>query len=186
MKSHQGDSIPTHVTLSEQELDGPLGLCQPIKRRRTRCIHNKNRGRRGTLYPAHDPEIIGAYLDPGATALAPTKSLPWHRCPQGRDQIKAWSPSRIASNRPIGPPSTRIGSNRSDPSRALLRRGTAARLPRICGLRQQTRRQGGANCLEYHFSQRLTVVNRIGSLIGIARVRIAALRLTGVGLTRIR
>jgi hypothetical protein len=151
MKSHQGDPITTHITLGEKQLNGTLGLCQPIKGRRTRRIHNKNRGRRGPLHPPHDPEIVGAHLNPRAATLTSTQSLPWHRCTQGRDQIQTGSTSRVSPNRSIGPPSTRISPYRSNPTRALLRGGPASGLPRICGLRQQTGRQCGANGLKYHF-----------------------------------
>jgi hypothetical protein len=191
MKSHQGDPITTHITLGEKQFNGTLGLCQPIKGRRTRRIHNKNRGRRGALDPSHDPEIIGAHLHEGLTAGSAPQTLPWHRRAQGRDQIKTGPTARVSPNRSIGPPSARVGSYRTNPTRALLRGGPAAHLPRFCRLSQQAWRQRGANSLKHHFSQRLTVVNRIGGLLGIARidigwVRLAWVRLTKLGLTRIR
>jgi len=151
MKSHEGDPIATHVTLGEQQFNGTLGLCQPIKRRRTRRINHKNRRRRGALHPPHDTEIIGANLNPRGVALAPTQSLPWHRRTQGRDKIQTRTTARVPTNRSIGPPSTRIGPHRSNPTRALLRSGPASGLSRIGGLRQETRRQCGANGLKYHF-----------------------------------
>jgi hypothetical protein len=151
MKSHKGNPITAHVTLGQKQLNGTLGLRQSIKRRRTGRIHNKNGGRRGPLHPSHDPEIISAYLDQHRTTLTSTQSLPWHRCTQGRDQIQTGSTSRVSPNRSIGPPSTRISPYRSNPTRALLRGGPASGLPRICGLRQQTGRQCGANGLKYHF-----------------------------------
>jgi len=128
------------------------------------------------LYPPHDPEIISAYLDPGTTALAPTQSLPWHRRSQSRDQIQTGTTARVPTNRSIGPPSTRVGPYRSNPTRALLRSGPASSLSQIGGLRQETRRQCGANRLKHHFSQRLTVVNRIRGLVGIAKVGLTSIR----------
>jgi len=176
MKSHQRDPIATHVTLGEKQFNGTLGLCQPIKRRRTRRINHKNRGRRSALHPPHDPEIIGANLDSRGTAVAPTQSLPWHSRTQGRDQIQTRTAAGVPTNRSIGPPSTRIGPHGSNPTRALLRRSPTSGFSRIGGLRQETRRQCGANRLKHHFSQRLTVVNRIRGLVGITQVGLTWIR----------
>jgi hypothetical protein len=87
MKSHEGDPVTTHVAFGKKQFNGPLSLCQPVEGRRTGRIHNKNRRRRGTLNPSHNPEIIGAHLNPSEATLAPTQTLPWHRRAQGRDQI---------------------------------------------------------------------------------------------------
>jgi hypothetical protein len=153
MKRHQRDPIATHVTFGQKQLNRPFGLRQPIQGRRTGSVYDKNRRRRGALYPPNDPKIIGSHLNPSQTSRSATQTLPRNRGAQCRDQIEAGAPSRIPSNRSIGAPSTRVGPHRPNPPRTLLRGGTAAHFPRICELGQETRRQGGAHRLKYHFSQ---------------------------------
>ncbi len=171
MKGHQGDPVTTHVTFSQQDLNRALGLGQPVQGRGTRRIDHKNRGRRRTLDPAHDAEIIGTDFDPGAAPFASAQALPGRSSAQGRDQIEPGTTTRIAPLRSIRTTATWVRSRRADPTGSLLRSRPAARRSGITQLREQTGRQSRPHRFEHHLGQWPGLIDGVGRL-RVGRIRI--------------